>query len=133
LLLLGEIRDAETAESALHFAETGHLVFATLHATNAAQTFERLVHLFPADKSEQMYLLLSLNLGGIIAQRLLPTADGKGRVAALEVLIPTSRIRDLVREGDIDGVKEAMREANGMDGMQTFDDALFRLAMEKKI
>ncbi|GIW72282.1 MAG: twitching motility protein PilU [Planctomycetota bacterium] len=133
MVLIGEVRDAETAEAALHMAETGHLVLATLHATNAAQTLERLVNLFPEERRPQILLLLSLELGGIIAQRLVPAADRKGRVAAVEVLVPTPRVRDLVRRGDIEGVKEAMREALGADGMQTFEEALAALVGQGRI
>ncbi|MFC1706351.1 PilT/PilU family type 4a pilus ATPase [Planctomycetota bacterium] len=133
LLLIGEIRDKETTEAALHFAETGHLVFATVHATNASQTVDRLVHMFPPEQFEQACLLLSLNLGGVITQRLVPTKDGDGRVAAIEILVPTARIRDLIKEGDMDAVFEAMREMSGTEGIQTFDDALHKLASDKQI
>jgi twitching motility protein PilU len=133
LLLLGEIRDAETAEAALHFAETGHVVLATVHATNAAQTFDRIVNLFPGEKAKQIFQLLALNLGGVVTQRLIPTAQGNDRCAALEILVPTARIRDLVKQGEIQAVTEAMFEARGQDGMQTFDDALYALVTSEKI
>ncbi len=125
LLLVGEIRDRETAEAAIHFAETGHLVMATLHSTNAAQTLERLVNLFPEELHPQVLLLLSLSLCGIVSQRLIPTSDRKSRVAAVEVLLPTPRVRDLVKQGDVAGVKTALAE--GGDGMQSFDEALYQL------
>jgi twitching motility protein PilU len=127
LLLIGEIRDQETAEAALHFAETGHLVFATLHSTNAAQTLDRLVHMFPSGQSKEVYQLLSLNLAGVVSQRLIPKSAGEGRIPALEILVPTARIRDLIKDGDIDGVKEAMTDNRGGEGLVTFDDALYQL------
>jgi twitching motility protein PilU len=124
-LLIGEVRDRETAEAALHFAETGHLVFATLHSTSAVQTLERLVNLFPADLHRQVHLLLSLNLAGIVAQRLISTSDRTSRALAVEIVLPTPRVCDCIKRGDIDGVKAALREG-GYD-MQSFDDSLFRL------
>ncbi|MHC4391770.1 MAG: PilT/PilU family type 4a pilus ATPase [Planctomycetota bacterium] len=127
LLLIGEIRDQETAEAALHFAETGHLVFATLHSTNAAQTIDRLVHLFPSGQAKEVYQLLSLNLAGVVSQRLIPKSVGDGRVPAIEILVPTARIRDLIKDGDIDGVKEAMADSRGREGLVSLDDALHQL------
>jgi twitching motility protein PilU len=124
LLLIGEIRDRETAEAALHFAETGHLVMATLHSSNAAQTIERLVNLFPSELHRQILMLLSLSLVGIVSQRLVPCASRDARVAAVEVLVPTPRVRDVVRRGDIDGIKIAVKE--GGDGMQSFDESLYQ-------
>jgi twitching motility protein PilU len=125
LLLIGEIRDRETAEAALHFAETGHLVMATLHSTNAAQTLERVMNLFPEDQHPQVRMLLSLNLAGIVSQRLVTTSDRSRRAAAVEVLLPTPRVRDLVKAWDVGGVKQAL--AQGGDGMQSFDEALYRI------
>jgi len=132
-VLLGEIRDRETAETALHMSETGHLVLATLHAQNAAQVLSRLRGLFPESLREQVQLLLSIELGGVIAQRLLPRRDGRGRVAAIEILVPTPRIRHLISRGDLDGIRDAMAEAHGADAMQTFEDALARLTVAGEI
>ena len=124
-ILIGEVRDRETAEAALHLAETGHLVLATLHSTNASQTLERLLNLFPQDLHAQIRMLLSLSLVGIVSQRLVATPDGKSRLPAIEVLLPTPRVKDLIKQGDLDGVKGAL--AQGGDGMQSFDESLYRL------
>lgn len=126
VLLVGEIRDAETAEAALHVSETGHLVLATLHSTNANQALKRLVNLFPATAERSVLHHLSLELKAIVSQRLLPRADGQGRVAAFEVLLGTPRAADLVREGRIEELKEAMTQA-ASEGASTFDDAVYRL------
>jgi twitching motility protein PilU len=126
VLVLGEVRDRETAESALRFADTGHLVLATLHATNTVQALERVVSLFPADLHAHVHMLLSLALVGVVSQRLLPRADRPGeRVAAVEVLEPTQRVRDSIRRGDWPSVRVALREGGG--GMTSFDEALHRL------
>ncbi len=125
VLLIGEVRDRETAEAALRFAETGHLVLATLHATNTVQAVERLVHLFPSDLHEQTLVAASLSLAAAVGQRLVPRAQGPGRVAAVEVLLPTERVREHVRRGESDGLRAALRE--GGDGVQAFDCALFAL------
>jgi twitching motility protein PilU len=124
-ILIGEVRDRETAEAALHLAETGHLVLATLHSTNASQTLERLLNLFPQDLHAQIRMLLSLSLVGIVSQRLIATSDGKSRLPAIEVLLPTPRVKDLIKQGDLGGVKGAL--AQGGDGMQSFDESLYRL------
>jgi twitching motility protein PilU len=126
VLLVGEIRDAETAEAALHFAETGHLVLSTLHSTNANQTLKRLINLFPAETERGVLHQTSLNLVAVVSQRLVPRADGTGRVAAFEVLLNTPRASDLIREGRIEELKEAMLQAQG-DGAQTFDAHLYEL------
>jgi twitching motility protein PilU len=131
MLLIGEIRDRETAEAALHFGETGHLVMATLHSTNAAQTLERVMNLFPEDLHAQIRLLLSLSLVGIVSQRLIPSSDGRSRVAAFEVLLPTPRVRDLIKQWEIGGVKTALAE--GGDGMQSFDESLYRIVKAGKL
>ncbi len=125
VLLVGEIRDRETAGAALELSETGHLVLATLHSSNAAQTLERLANLFPPDARAAMHLVLSLNLAAVVSQRLVPSAAAKGRIAAIELLLPTARVRDLVRDGAIDAIKDAMREG-APEGMQTFDEALYQ-------
>jgi twitching motility protein PilU len=132
VLLIGEIRDRETASAALELAETGHLVLATLHSVNAAQTLERVSNLFPPDARPAAHLLLSINLAGIISQRLVPTRATGGRVAVLEILVPTPRVRDLVREAEIGTIREAMEEGR-QEGMQTFDDALYHLVKARRL
>ncbi|MCO5169584.1 MAG: PilT/PilU family type 4a pilus ATPase [Planctomycetes bacterium] len=131
VLLIGEVRDRETAEAALRFAETGHLVLATLHATNTVQAVERLVHLFPPELHAQALLSLSLSLVAVVGQRLVPRADGHGRAAAVEVLLPTGRVREHVRAGDADGLRAALRA--GGDGMQAFDEALRALVQRGQV
>jgi twitching motility protein PilU len=131
VILIGEIRDTETMEAAVTFAETGHLCLGTLHSNNANQAIERIMNFFPLERHAQIYLQLSLNLRSIISQRLIPSPDGK-RVAALEILMDTPRVRDLVRKGDVDILKEAM-EQGVQEGCQTFDQALFMLYKEGKI
>ena len=126
VILIGEIRTRETMEHALTFAETGHLCLATLHANNANQALERIVNFFPFERREQILLDLSLNLKGIIAQQLIPTPDGKSRRAALEVLLGTPFIADLIQKGEIYKIKEVMTKSTNM-GMQTFDQALYDL------
>jgi twitching motility protein PilU len=132
VLLVGEIRDRETAEAALHFADTGHLVLSTLHSTNANQTLQRLIHLFPAEDARGLLHQLSLNLKAIVSQRLLPRADGKGRVLAMEVMVATPRVADLVKEGRIEDLKEAMTQGAG-DGCKTFDDDVHGLFAAGKV
>jgi len=124
VILIGEIRSQETMEYALSFAETGHLCVATLHANNANQTIDRIMHLVPKEKHEKLKYDLALNLRGIVAQQLVPTSDGKGRVAAIEVLLNSPMIAELIKRGDIGGIKETMAKSREM-GMQTFDQALF--------
>jgi twitching motility protein PilU len=131
VILIGEIRDTETMESAIAFAETGHLCLGTLHANNANQAIERVLNFFPSERHPQIYLLLSLNLRGIISQRLIPDVDGK-RAAAIEVLLDTSRIKDLILKGEIGVLKEAMA-AGVQEGMQTFDQALYTLYRDGRI
>ncbi|HVY61324.1 MAG TPA: PilT/PilU family type 4a pilus ATPase [Planctomycetota bacterium] len=131
VILVGEIRDRETASAALELAETGHLALATLHSVNAAQALDRVANLFPPEVRPAAHMLLSLNLTGIVSQRLVPSRSG-GRVAALEVLVPTPRVRDLVRDGDIGAIRDAMSQG-GADGMQTFDDSLYRLVKERRL
>ncbi|WP_042147473.1 MULTISPECIES: PilT/PilU family type 4a pilus ATPase [unclassified Pseudoalteromonas] len=124
VILIGEIRSQETMEYALSFAETGHLCVATLHANNANQAIDRIMHLVPKEKHDKLKYDLALNLRGIVAQQLIPTSDGKGRVAAIEVLLNSPMIAELVKKGDIGGIKETMSKSREM-GMQTFDQALF--------
>ncbi len=131
VILIGEIRDTETMETALTFAETGHLCLSTLHSNNANQAIERIMNFFPPVRHAQIYLQLSLNLRAIISQRLIPSLDG-GRVAAMEILMDTPRIKDLIKKGQIDILKEGM-EQGVQEGCQTFDDALFMLYKERRI
>ncbi len=128
VILIGEIRDEESATAAVHFAETGHLVLSTLHSTNASQTLERLLHFFPPATHAGVALQLSLNLIGLVAQRLLPRADGEGRVVAVEVMLSTPRVRELLRATDLAGVRSVMQSPAGIqEGMQTFDYAIYQL------
>jgi len=131
VILIGEIRDTETMEAAITFAETGHLCLGTLHSNNANQAIERIMNFFPQERHVQIYLQLSLNLRSIISQRLVPALDGK-RVAALEILIDTPRIKDLIKKAEIDTLKEGM-EQGVQEGCQTFDQALFMLYKDGKI
>ncbi len=126
VILIGEMRDLETVEAAIHFAETGHLVLGTLHANNANQSVERLMNFFPAAVHEQLYAQLALNLRGIVSQRLLPRISGEGRVAAIEVMLNTPRVADLIAKGEVGAIKGAI-EDNSLDGSQSFDQALFEL------
>ncbi len=126
VILIGEIRTRETMEHAITFAETGHLCLATLHANNANQALDRIINFFPEDRRNQLLMDLSLNLKGIIAQQLIPTPDGKGRRAAIEVLINTPLAADIIRKGSIHELKELMRKSN-QNGMKTFDQALYDL------
>lgn len=126
VILIGEIRNRETMEHALSFAETGHLCIATLHANNANQAIDRIMHLVPADQHGKLLFDLALNLRGIIAQQLIPTTDGNGRVAAIEILLNSPFIAELIKKGDIGGIKEVMQKSKEL-GMQTFDQALFDL------
>ncbi len=131
VILIGEIRDLETMEAALTFAETGHLCLATLHANNANQAIERIMNFFQGERHTQIYLQLSLNLRAIISQRLIPALDGR-RTPALEVLLDTPRAKDLIKKGEVDTLKEAM-EQGIQEGCQTFDYVLFHLHKEGKI
>ncbi len=125
VILIGEIRDTETMEAAITFAETGHLCLGTLHSNNANQAIERIMNFFPSERHAQIYLQLSLNLRSIVSQRLIPSLEGK-RVAALEILMDTPRIKDLIKKGEVDTLKQAM-EQGIQEGCQTFDQALFAL------
>lgn len=131
VILIGEIRDRETMEHALAFAETGHLAISTLHANNANQALDRIVNFFPEERRPQLLQDLGLNMQGIISQRLVPTVDKK-RVAAVEVLLGNKTIQDLVMKGDTSGIKEIMSKSENL-GMQTFDAALFKLHQAGKI
>jgi twitching motility protein PilU len=131
VILIGEIRDRETMEHAIAFAETGHLAISTLHANNANQAMDRIINFFPEERRTQLLLDLSLNIRGVVSQRLVSGTDGK-RVAAFEILIGTSTVRDLLKRGDVGELKEVM-EKGVVSGMQTFDHALFELYKEGRI
>lgn len=131
VILIGEIRDRETMEHALEFAETGHLAISTLHANNANQALERIINLFPEEKRPQLLMGLSQNLRAFVSQRLIPTVDGK-RCAAVEVLLGTKTIQELVLKGRLTEIKEIMEKSENL-GMQTFDAALFKLYKAGKI
>jgi twitching motility protein PilU len=124
VILIGEIRDAETMEAAIGFTETGHLVLGTLHTANANQTLDRIINFFPRDMHPLLYMQLSLNLAGICCQRLIPTANGKRRVPAVEILLATPRIRDLIHKGEVGELKQSM-EDSVQEGCQTFDQSLY--------
>jgi twitching motility protein PilT len=126
VILVGEMRDLETVSTALTAAETGHLVFATLHTQSTAQTVDRIIDVFPPEQQAQVRTQLSIALQGIVTQQLLPTADGQGRVVACEVLIPTPAIRNLIREGKTHQIYAAV-QTSGAVGMQTMDADLVRL------
>ncbi|MDO4434459.1 MAG: PilT/PilU family type 4a pilus ATPase [Alysiella sp.] len=126
VILIGEIRDRETMDYALAFAETGHLCMATLHANNSNQALDRIINFFPEERRTQLLTDLSLNLKGFISQRLIPRKSGKGRAAAVEVLLNSPLISELVLKGEVHGIKEIMARSRDL-GMQTFDQALFDL------
>jgi twitching motility protein PilU len=131
VILIGEIRDLETMEAAISFAETGHLCLSTLHANNANQAIERILNFFPPSRLTEIRLQLSLNLRALISQRLLPAHQG-GRAAALEILLDTPRIRDLVKHGEIEALKDAMEQAAG-EGCRTFDMALYEMVAAGRV
>lgn len=126
VIMIGEIRNREVMSYAIQYAETGHLVFATLHANNANQAVERIIHFFEADRHNQLFMDLSLNLKAVIAQQLIPTPDGKGRRAAIEILLNSQLISDYIRKGEVHELKEIMTRSRD-SGMQTFDQALLDL------
>src|SRR5512139_3582409 len=128
VILIGEIRDVETMEAAIDYAETGHLCLGTIHANNANQAIERIMNFFQSERHMQIYLQLSLNLRAIISQRLLPSVSGS-RVASVEILIDTPRVKDLVHKAQVDLLKEAMAKGT-LEGMQTFDQSIFDLYKE---
>jgi twitching motility protein PilU len=131
VILIGEIRDRETMEHALAFAETGHLAISTLHANNANQALDRIVNFFPEERRPQLLLSLSQNIRAFVSQRLIPTIDGK-RCAAVEILLGTQTINELILKGDFHSIKEIMEKSENL-GMQTFDAALFKLYKEGRI
>ena len=126
VILIGEIRDREVMEHAIAFSETGHLCLATLHANNSNQAMDRIINFFPEDRRQQLLMDLSLNLKGVVSQRLIPLKEGKGRVPAVEVLLNSPLISDLIFKGEIHEIKEVMKKSREL-GMQTFDQALFDL------
>jgi twitching motility protein PilU len=126
VILMGEIRDRETMEHAVAFAETGHLCMATLHANSSNQALDRIINFFPEERRAQLLMDLSLNLKGIVSQRLLPREEGKGRIAAVEILLNTPLVADLIFKGEVAELKELMKRSRE-HGMQTFDQALFDL------
>lgn len=126
VILMGEIRDRETMEHAIAFSETGHLCLATLHANSANQALDRVINFFPEERRSQLLMDLSLNLRAMVSQRLIPKQDGKGRVAAVEIMINSPLISDLIFKGEVSEVKEIMKKSR-QAGMQTFDQALFDL------
>jgi twitching motility protein PilT len=132
VILVGEMRDLETISTALTAAETGHLVFATLHTQSTAQTVDRIIDVFPPHQQQQVRMQLSIALQGIVTQQLLPTADGAGRVCACEVLVPTPAIRNLIREGKSHQIYSALQTSGGV-GMQTMDAHLAQLVRMGKI
>jgi twitching motility protein PilU len=131
VILIGEIRDSETMEDAITFAETGHLAMGTLHANNANQAIERIMNFFPIERHLQIHMQLAMNLRAIISQRLIPTVDGK-RVAAIEIMLDSPRIKDLIMRGEVGLLKETMAEAYN-EGMQTFDQAMLDFYKAGKI
>jgi twitching motility protein PilU len=132
VIFVGELRDRDTVAIALHSAETGHLVLSTLHATNTTGAIERLLNFFSPDVRDSILMQLSLMVRAIVAQRLVPRADGKGRVAAMEVMLNTPRIQALIRRGELETIRQAVEEGVN-EGLQTFDQALLKLYQEKKI
>jgi twitching motility protein PilT len=133
IVLIGEMRDLETVESALKIAETGHLTFATLHTNSAAQTINRIIDIFPAGQQAQIRTQLSLVLEGIVCQALLPKADGKGRVVSLEIMVPNPAIRNLIRDDKIHQIYGAMQTGQDKLGMQTANQSLASLYMKRLI
>jgi twitching motility protein PilT len=133
VVLIGEMRDFETVESALRIAETGHLTFATLHTNSAAQTINRIVDIFPAHQQSQIRVQLSFVLEGILCQSLLPRASGKGRALAMEILVPNAAIRNLVREDKVHQIYGMMQTGQAKYGMQTFNQSLASLYFKRMI
>ena len=126
VIMIGEVRSRETMEHALAFAETGHLCLCTLHANNANQALDRIIHFFPSDRHSQIWMDLSLNLRAMVAQQLVPTVDGQGRRAVIEVLVNTPLVSDYIRKSEVHLLKELMSKSTEQ-GMQTFDQALYKL------
>ena len=133
VVLIGEMRDLETIESALRIAETGHLTFGTLHTNSASSTINRIIDVFPSHQQSQIRAQLSLVLEGILCQALLPKADGRGRVMAMEILVPNPAIRNLIREDKIHQIYSSMQTGQDKFGMQTFNQSLYQAYMQKTI
>ncbi|MCU0840217.1 MAG: PilT/PilU family type 4a pilus ATPase [Thiobacillaceae bacterium] len=131
VILIGEIRDRDTMDYAIAFAETGHLCLATLHANNANQALDRIINFFPADRRQQILMDLSLNLKAVVSQRLIPAVGG-GRAAAVEIMLNTPRVADLILKGQVHEIKEAMAKSKDL-GMRTFDQALFELCQAGRV
>ena len=123
---MGEIRDRETMEHAVAFAETGHLCLATLHANSSNQALDRIINFFPEERRQQLLMDLSLNLKALVSQRLMPREQGRGRVAAVEIMLNTPLVSDMIFKGEVSEIKELMKRSREL-GMQTFDQALFDL------
>jgi twitching motility protein PilU len=132
VILIGEIRSRETMEHAVAFAETGHLCMGTLHANSANQALDRIVNFFPEERRPQLLMDLSLNLKALVSQRLIPLKEGKGRVAAIEIMLNSPLIADLIFKGEVHEIKEIMKKSREL-GMQTFDQALFDIYEDGKI
>jgi len=132
VIVIGEIRDRDTMDHGIAFAETGHLCLATLHANSSNQALDRIINFFPEERRQQLLMDLSLNLRGIISQRLIPSIDGKGRVPAVEVMLNSPLIADLIFKGEVGTIKDIMKKSREL-GMQTFDQALFDLYEEGRI
>jgi twitching motility protein PilT len=133
VVLIGEMRDLETVESALRIAETGHLTLATLHTNSAASTINRIVDIFPANQQPQIRAQLSLVLEGILCQSLIPRANGTGRAMAMEIMVPNSAIRNLIREDKIHQIYSSMQTGQEKYEMQTFNQSLAQLALTRQI
>ena len=132
VILMGEIRDRETMDHAVAFAETGHLCMATLHANSSNQALDRIINFFPEERRAQLLMDLSLNLKALVSQRLLPLQDGKGRIAAVEIMLNTPLVADMIFKGEVGEIKELMKRSREL-GMQTFDQALFELYEADKV
>ncbi|MBW6493671.1 MAG: PilT/PilU family type 4a pilus ATPase [Burkholderiaceae bacterium] len=132
VIMIGEIRDRETMESAVAFAETGHLCLATLHSNSANQALDRIINFFHEERRQQLLMDLSLNLKGIVSQRLIPMSEGAGRIPAVEVMLNTPLVSDMIFKGEVSGIKEVMKKSREL-GMQTFDQHLFDLYEAGKI
>ena len=132
VIMMGEIRDRETMDYAIAFAETGHLALATLHANSANQALDRIINFFPEDRRQQLLMDLSLNLRAFVSQRLLPRADGPGRVPAVEIMLNSPLIADLIFKGEVGEIKDVMKRSREL-GMQTFDQSLFQLYEDELI
>jgi twitching motility protein PilU len=126
VILIGEVRDRETMEYAIQFAETGHLVLATLHANSANQALDRIINFFPDERRDQLLMDLSLNIRALVSQRLIPRESGAGRIAAMEIMLASPLIQDLIFKGEVAKIKEVMSRSTRL-GMKTFDQALFEL------